>query len=62
MEAEGVRTKLRPKVSMSVSIGDSWWEERFLVALIFEASLQLLENPTLVTSEVFFCVCSQEEF
>ena len=29
----GVGTKLRPKASTSVSMGDSWWEERFLMAL-----------------------------
>ena len=29
----GVGTKLRPKASTSVSVGDSWWEERFLMAL-----------------------------
>ena len=34
MEAGGVGTKLRPKVSTSVSLGDSWWEKRFLMALI----------------------------
>ena len=33
MEASGVGTKLRPKASTSVSLGDSWWEERFLKAL-----------------------------
>ena len=33
MEAGGVGTKLRPKASTSVSVGVSWWEERFLMAL-----------------------------
>ena len=28
VEAGSVRTKLRPKVSTSVSVGVSWWEER----------------------------------
>ena len=36
MEAWGVGTKLRPKVSTSVSMGDSWWEERFFMALFFK--------------------------
>ena len=36
MEAGGVGAKLRPKVSTSVSVGDSWWEERFLVAFILK--------------------------
>ena len=36
MEAGGVGTKLRPKASTSVSVGDSWWEERFLMALFLK--------------------------
>ena len=36
MEARGVGTKLRPKASISVSLGDSWWEERFLTALFLK--------------------------
>ena len=36
VEAEGVWTKLRPKVSTSVSMGKSWWEERFLMALFLK--------------------------
>ena len=36
VEAGGVGTKLRPKASTSVSIGDSWWEERFLMALFLK--------------------------
>ena len=36
VEGGGVGKKLRPKVSTSVSIGDSWWEERFLMALILK--------------------------
>ena len=36
MEAGVVGTKLRPKVSTSVSVGDSWWEERFLVDLFLK--------------------------
>ena len=31
-----VETKLRPKQSTSVSMGDSWWEERFLMALFLK--------------------------
>ena len=34
--AIGVGTKLRPKVSTSVSIGDNCWEERFLIALFLK--------------------------
>ena len=34
--ARDVGTKLRPKASTSVSMGDSWWEERFLVALFLK--------------------------
>ena len=33
VEVRGVGTKLRPKMSTSVPMGDSWWEERFLLAL-----------------------------
>ena len=36
MEPRGVGTKLRPKVNTSVSMGDSWWEERFLMALFLK--------------------------
>ena len=36
MEAGGVGTKLRPEVSTSVSMGDSWLEERFLMALFLK--------------------------
>ena len=36
MEAGGVGTKLRPKASTSFSIGNSWWEERFLMALFLK--------------------------
>ena len=36
MEARGVGTKLRPKLSTSVSVGYSWWEERFLMALFLK--------------------------
>ena len=32
VEARGVVTKLRHKASISVSMGDSWWEKRFLMA------------------------------
>ena len=34
VEAECVGTKLRPKANTSVSVGVSWWEERFLMALL----------------------------
>ena len=36
MEAESAGTNLRPKASTSVSFGDSWWEERFLIALFLK--------------------------
>ena len=36
VEARGVGTNLRPKASTSVSVGDSWWEERFLMALFLK--------------------------
>ena len=36
MEPRGLGTKLRPKASTSVSMGDSWWEERFLMALFLK--------------------------
>ena len=36
VEARGVETKLRPKAGTSVSVGDSWWEERFLMALFLK--------------------------
>ena len=38
VEVGGVGTKLKPKVSTSVSMGDSWWEERFLMALFLKLS------------------------
>lgn len=36
MEAGGVGTKMRPRVSTSVSIGDDWLEDRFLMALFLK--------------------------
>ena len=36
MEVGGVGTKLRPKASISVSMGDSWWEKRILIALFLD--------------------------
>ena len=36
MEAKGVGTKLRPRPSTSVSMGDSWWEDRFIMALFLK--------------------------
>ena len=36
VEPRGLGTKLRPKASTSVSMGDSWWEERFLMALFLK--------------------------
>ena len=36
VEAGGVGTKLRPKTSTSVSMRDSWWEERFLMVLFLK--------------------------
>ena len=36
VEAGDVGTKLRPKVSTPVSMGDSWWEESFLMALFLK--------------------------
>ena len=36
MEAGGVGTKLRPKTSTSVSVGVSWWEERFFMTLLLK--------------------------
>ena len=36
MEAAGVGTKLRPKVISPVSMWDSWWEKRFLMALFLK--------------------------
>ena len=36
VEVGGVGTKLRPKASTLVSIGDSWWEERFVMALFLK--------------------------
>ena len=36
VEAGGVGTKLRPKASTLVSVGFSWWEERFVVALLLK--------------------------
>ena len=36
MEAGSVGTKLRPKPSTSVSMGDSWWEEKFVMVLFLK--------------------------
>ena len=36
VEAGGVGTKLRPKASTSISLGVSWWEERFLMTLLLK--------------------------
>ena len=36
VEAGGVGTKMRPRVSTSVSIGDGWLEDRFLMALFLK--------------------------
>ena len=36
MEGGGVGTKLRSKASTSVSMGDSWWEEGFHIALFLK--------------------------
>ena len=36
VEAGGVATKLRPKASASVLVRNSWWEERFLMALFLK--------------------------
>ena len=36
MEVRGVGTKLRPKASILVSVEDSWWEERFLMAVFLK--------------------------
>ena len=36
VEAGHVGTKLPPKVSASVSIEDSWWEERFPMVLFLK--------------------------
>ena len=33
VEVGGVGTKLRPMTSTSVSVGDTWWEERFFMTL-----------------------------
>ena len=34
--ARGVGTRLRPKANTLVSMGDSWWEERFHMALFLK--------------------------
>ena len=54
METRRVGTKLRPKASTSVSVGDSWWEEGFLMALFLKLVkfLKFLEDPTFSVSEV----------
>ena len=36
VEDWGVGKNLKPNASTSVSIGDSWWEERFLMALFLK--------------------------
>ena len=47
MEPRGVVTKLRRKVNTSVSMGDSWWEERFLMALFLKFVLSFWRIPRL---------------
>ena len=61
MEAESVRTKLRPKPSTSVSMRDSWWEDRISYGFVSEVCLEFLENQTLGVSEIFRCPCFWEE-
>ena len=36
METGGLGTKLRLKTITSLSMGDSWWEERFHMALFLK--------------------------
>ena len=33
MEAGSPGAKLRPKASISVSMGDSWWEDKFVMVV-----------------------------
>ena len=60
MEVGDVGTKLRPKASTSVSMGDSWWEERFLMALF----LKLVWSSWRIWRLVFLnflvvCICGK---
>ena len=52
MKARGVGTKLRPKASTSVSMGDSWWEKRFLMALFLKLVWSSWIDPSLDVSEI----------
>ena len=36
MEAGSAGAKLRPKASTSVSMGDSWWEDKFVMVLFLK--------------------------
>ena len=47
VEAGGVGTKLRPRASTSVSVGDSWWEKTFLMSFFSEIRLEFLKDPAL---------------
>ena len=62
MKARGVGTKLRPKASTSVSMGDSWWEKRFLMALFLKLVWSSWIDPSLDVSEISRCACLWEEF
>ena len=61
LKARGVGTKLRPKPSTSVSIGDSWWEDMFLMALILKFVWSSWRIRCLVFLK-FFVVCVWQEF
>ena len=62
VEAGGVSTKLRPRACTSVSIGDRWWEERFLMALFLEFVCSFWRFRRLVLLKFFVVRISGNSF
>ena len=62
MEADGVGTKLRPKVRTSDSMGDSRWEERFLMALFLKLAWSSRRIRCLVFLKFLIVLVSGKSF
>ena len=54
--------KFRPQTSTSVSIGDSWWEERFLMALFLKLICSSWRIQRLVLLKFFMVHVSEKSF
>ena len=62
VEAGGIGTKLRPRASTSVSIGDRWWGERFLMALFLKLVCSFWRTRHLVLLKFFVVRISGKSF